>query len=255
MRHRTILTGFLSAILVIIITLSSTQAAHDTQVHPIGYSAQGRYFAYEEYALDIETGDGYSTINIIDLIQISHVVGTPITYEQNISNQSFLSLRGQALANAQMFLNSIQITQPATIAMMIGDADLDEDRTVLEFGIPIPDTNELSGRRIAGRYTLSLETFEAASSIRCDQYAQTPPLGFALELSNFGAGIEVYRDKVLARSRDCPFNYELTAIILPHGATDIADSVGLISVDTNGPHGINRHFLAIPLAFDIEGIN
>jgi hypothetical protein len=235
--------------------MSSAQAAQNTQVHPIGYSEQGRYFSYEEYGLDAQSCISYSTIFIIDLIQISHVVGTPITYEANIAGQSLLSIRNQALMTAQMFLNSIQVTQPTTIAMMIGDGQKDMDKTELEFGIPIQDASEITGRHINGRYTINLETFEATSTIQCDQYGQTPPLGFALKLSNFGAGIEVYRDKVLARSRNCPFHYELVAIVLPYGATDIADSVGLISVDTNGPRGTGRHFLAIPLAFDIAGNN
>ncbi len=255
MRHQTILTGCISVLFAIFLTLSSVEAAQNTQVHPIGYSEQGRYFAYEEYGLDVQTGMAYSTIYITDLVQISHVVGTPITYEANIAEQSLLSIRGQALRDAQLFLNSIQVSQPAEIVMMIGDGQLDVEKTELEFGIPIQGTNDLTGRRIAGRYTLNLEIFETASTIRCDQYSEMPPLGFALKLSNFGAGIEIYRDKVLARSRDCPFRYELTAIVLPYGATDITDSVGLISVDVNGPQGTARHFLAIPLAFDIAGNN
>lgn len=255
MQHRTILTRFLSILFALFLTMSLAEAAQDTQVHPIGYSEQGRYFVYEEYGLNTQTDIAYSTIYVIDLIQISHVIGTPVTYEANIARQSLLSIRSQALMNAQTFLNSIQITQSATIAVMIGDGQKDAGKTELEFGIPIQGTDELTGRRIIGRYTINLETFEATSTIQCDQYGQTPPLGFALKLSNFGAGIEVYRDKVLARSRNCPFHYELVAIVLPYGATDIADSVGLISVDTNGPHGTGRHFLAMPLAFDIAGNN
>ena len=241
--------------MALLLPFSITLGAQNSQVNPIGYSAKGRYFAYEEYGLNEDTDIAYSTIYIIDLIQISHVVGTPVTFEDSLKNQSLLSIRAKALSDAQLFLNSIQISQPAIIANISGDGQLDGEKEQLDFGIPILGAGSETERRIAGRYTLSLDVFETASTIRCDQFSQTPPMGFALKLANFGAAIEIYRDKVLARSRECPFNYELIAIILPYNATDIADSVGLVSADTYGPQGKSRHFLAIPLAFDIAVSN
>ena len=245
----------LSLLLAFIALTGTVLGASNTQVSPIGYSSQGRYFAYEEFGQDIQTGTGFSNIHIVDLIQISQVVGTPITYQASLNEQSLADIRRRSLADAQLFLNSVNVTTPAQTIVMIGDGQLDTERNRLEFGIPVLTDAELSSRSASSRYLLRLKTFETPSTLQCSDFMQTPPLGFSLEVANYGSGVEVYKDTVLARSRECPFNYELYSVTIPFGAPGVTDSVGLISVDTHGEGGVKRHFLAIPLAFSIAGKN
>ncbi len=226
-------------------------AGQDTQANPIGYSPEGRYFAYEEFGFREGGSQGFSTIYLVDLVQVSHVVGTPVTHSAPLSEQTLPQIRQRAYAEAEMILKSLQVREPATIVAMIGDGQLGVEENRLVFGVPTPD----SVRKITGRYTLSLNTFETSSTIPCPDYLDTPPLGFSLSMESFGSSLDVYVDRELPRSRECPHAYRLVSVILPFGATDISKGVGLVSVLTRGPQGDARHFIAVPLAFGIRGMN
>ncbi len=226
-------------------------ASENTQVQSIAYSAEGRYFAYEEFGFDDEAGTGYSKIYIVDLVQVSQVVGTPITYRGELSNETLLEMRANAHMNAQVFLKSLQFDRQAITIAAFGDGQIDVERQNLSFGVP----RYGEARRTAGKYDLILETFDTVAASECDRYTELPILGFRLTVENFGAGREVYTDKMLARSRECPVQYEIGEVVLPFGATDISNSVGLISATTMGSEGADRHFIAIPLAFSQPGIN
>lgn len=226
-------------------------ASENTQVQPIAYSAEGRYFAYEEFGLGKNIGTGYSKIYIIDLVEVSHVVGTPIIYRGETGDETLPEIRANAHSNARVFLNSLQFERQAITIAGFGDGQIDTERQKLNFGVPLYG----EARRTAGKYDLILESFDTAAASDCDRYTELPVLGFRLTVENFGAGREVYADKMLARSRECPIHYEISEVVLPFGATDISETVGIISVTTMGPEGADRHFIAIPLAFSQQGIN
>ena len=246
MVHLKLITQFLIVLLVSALP-ASLFAAENSQVHPIGYSEQGRYFAYEEYGFSETDRAAYSKIYIIDLVQISQVVGTPILYQGRNSSQTLVDVRKEAQNFAQAFLSNLQFdTQAITIALN-GDGQLGVDRRALSFGVPIYGDS----RRTAGQYNITLDSFETSAASECSKFTDKPPLGFNLIVENFGASREVYTDSILARSRECPIHYELHSVVLPFGATDISKSVGIVSVVTQGPEGQNRHYIAIPLAFSI----
>lgn len=231
-------------------------AAQNTQYAPIGYSEQGRYFAYEEFGTDADNGIAYSKIYLVDLVEITQVVGTPIISEGDLTKQTFAQIRQNTAAQANAILQSLEIIKPAVIVAMFGDGHYLEEKSSLVFGVPALDVfSPGTGRKPLGKYQLSLKSFETAAATNCTNFTQSPPLGFSLVIENFGASREVYVDKALPRSRQCPLEYEISAVILPFGATDISQSVGIISVLNEGPAGLNRQFIAIPLAFDHRGRN
>ncbi len=248
MRTAKYLTGML---LLLAIWGQNARGAENSQVVPIGYSQNGRYFAYEEYGRDDVQKSVYSRIYMVDLEEISQVVGTPVFNRAEQDRLSLFQVRAQTRQDAQVYLDSLKITHPAIIAAMIGDGQADADRSHISFGVP---SMQVSGK-IVGRYDLSLETFETASAMDCDPYLDQPPQGMKLVMENFGTTLEAYKDGVLSRSRECPFAYQLTGVVLPFAATDISNSVALVSVLTRGLTGVQRHFLAIPLAFQIRSLN
>ncbi|HHS82725.1 MAG TPA: DUF2259 domain-containing protein [Devosia sp.] len=229
----------------------SAMGAENSQVVPIGYSQNGRYFAYEEFGRNDTEKSVYSKIYMVDLEEVSQVVGTPVLNQAAQDRLSLFQVREQTRQDAQIYLDSLRITHPAIIAAMIGDGQPDADRSHISFGVP---SIRIDGK-IVGRYDLSLETFETASAMDCEPYLDQPPRGMKLIMENFGTRLEAYKDGALPRSRECPFAYQLTGVVLPFAATDISNSVALISVLTRGLAGVQRHFLAIPLAFQIRSRN
>ena len=226
-------------------------ADHNTQVQAIGYSPHGRYFAYEEFGLTEKSQIAYSRIYFIDMVQISQVVGTPITYRTNINEEPMTQVRENARTKAAIFFESLRIDHPATVVAMTGDGQLDAKHDTLIFGVPAPQLSE----EIAGRNILTLSTFDITSALDCADVLSAPSKGFSLQLEQNGNSQVVYEDSVLSRSRDCPFAYEIGSIVLPFGATDISQAVGLISAYIQGSEGVERHFLAIPLVKNIMDKN
>ncbi|MCF6328134.1 MAG: DUF2259 domain-containing protein [Devosiaceae bacterium] len=246
----------ISLILAMLISLLSLSAlaGQNTQFNPIGYSGEGRFFSYEEYLVNEASGEAYSKIYVIDLAEISQVVGTPIIYRANIGEQSISTIREQARQAADTVLQSLKINQPAYIAAMIGNRQPGVASDRLKFSIanaqnitsePAPSTD----------YELSLESFKTEAAAQCDKFINSTffsyPLGVSLSLKNLSLNAEnsaeIYRDEVLPRSRDCPFKYTIAAIILPYGAKDIANGVAVISVNVADEDEFLRHYLAIPL--------
>ncbi len=253
MRIISLILVVLSSLFSLVISIPAL-ASQNSQFNPIGYSGEGRFFSYEEYWINEASGDAYSKIYVIDLIQISRVVGTPIIYRANIGQQSISKIREQVRQAAETVLQSLKIDQPAYIAAMIGDGQPGVASDRLKFGItgapnianqPVPSMG----------YELSLETFKTEAAAQCDKFIDSTvfssPLGFSLSLKNLSSDAEIdkeiYRDEVLPRSRDCPFNYAITAIVLPFGANDLTNSVAVISVNVASEQGVLRHYLAIPL--------
>jgi hypothetical protein len=232
---------------VVLVSPAIVLAGHNTQVQAIGYSAQGRYFAYEEFGLNENSQIAYSRIYIIDLIQISQVVGTPVTYRANIDEEPMTQVRKNARAEAAIFLESLRIDYPAVIVAIIGDGQLDVKHDTLVFGVPVSHSiSEISGRNI-----ITLRTFDAMSTLDCTEILDTPTMGFSLTLEHGENSEVIYKDNALPRSRECPFAYELNSIVLPFGATDASQAVGLISVYIQGNDRVERHYLAIPLMNNI----
>lgn len=243
----------ISTIAVVMMFLSAipAMAAQNTQFVPIGYSEQGRYFAYEEFGTDEQNRVAYSKIYLIDLVEITHVVGTPIISEGDLSKLSFDQVRQNTRSSAQIFLQSLEITKPAIIAAMNGDGQFVEDRRFLSFGVPAISTDADS----VGQYQLTLRSFETAAAANCIDFTQNPPMGFGLDLKNSGTSTEIYMDKTLPRSRECPLEYEINAVVLPFGAIDVSQGIGIISTVVEGREGQSRHFIAIPLAFSLPDRN
>ncbi|MCF6302155.1 MAG: hypothetical protein L3J13_02955 [Devosiaceae bacterium] len=120
MELKNFLKGLFYKIAALLFVAGAAQATQNTQFQPLGYSEQGRYFAYEEYGLDEQSGHGFSTIYITDLIQVSHVVGTPITFEAPIDELSLLAIREQALIKAKVFLNSPNLLCSSSMPIVEG---------------------------------------------------------------------------------------------------------------------------------------
>ena len=223
----------------------------------IGYSEDGRYFSFEEYGIQDGSGFAYSSIYIIDLSDDSWVVGTPIRVidkEMDETSEAVTLLanaRSEAHEKAQLRLDGLAMNRPAMILAYNGDGELDSDGLSLRFGVARHGMNpSLSD------YMLNLESFNAQTALSCVEWFSKPAVGFLLKLVNAQSGIEeeIYRDKVLSRSRGCASSYKISGIYIPYEASDISDAVTLISVFGRGFEGaIDRRYIVVPIGKGLNG--
>ena len=226
--------------------------AQNIQFDPIGFSPLGKYFSFEEYGLNEASGNAYSKIYIIDIAQLSQVIGTPIIYRANIAEQSLGSIRSEALENAGPYLQSLKIEQPAIIVALNANSAPGANNTNIKFEL----SNSQNPAVLTKTYQLNLEIFDAVAAAECSEIENFSPKGFALYLQALDREEkpeqiepnQIYRDGVLPRSRQCPSNYGITAIIFPFGSSDLSQGVALISELFASEGAALRNYLAIPLS-------
>ena len=215
------------------------QAGDRAGFYALGFSADGRYFAFEEYGIQDGSGFPYSNIYAIDLPADKWVPGAPFSVRVDADDASLAMARQQAMDLAQPTLDTLSLAAPAELIAHIGDGEPD-DGQVLSFGTPGYGLAEPQNVR-----TLSLDTFPlAASGITCADYTDQPTEGFALQLD----GVEIYRDKALPKSRGCALGYRIHAVVTPfQGGLQEPATVAIVSVYPFGFEGPDRRFIAVPI--------
>lgn len=224
-------------------------AAERALTDVVGYSGDGRYFAFEEFGVQDGSGFAYSTYYVIDLNEDRWVVGTPIARVGESEDETLAAIRAAAAAAATPRLGNLGIDVPAFYVAGFGDGVLDTDAHQLAFGLP----RFASPGSVAGRYVLDLEIFGADAASPCLDWFGASAKGFVAHLNEGGPALEVHRDGVLPRSRGCPEDYRIYGIYVPFEASDLARGVALISYYPHGFEGLDRRFLALPLVPGQDG--
>jgi len=211
----------------------------------IGFSGDARYFAFEEFGIQDGSGFAYANLYVIDLAADRWVTGSPVRVQATDEARSLVAVRAEAAGAAAGLIEKFDITVPGEIVALLGDGVPDADGRALAFGRP-----GYAPGAVLEPARLALETFEAAAANPdCAAWFGTPPRGFALHLIDAAGTRLIHRDAApLPRSRGCPLDYRLHAVVLPSGAAALDAAVALVSSYPGGFEGPDRRFLAVPLA-------
>lgn len=208
----------------------------------VGYSDDFRYFAFEEFGTQDGSGFAYSNMFVVDLSTDSWVVGTPVRVQAESEDESLATIRARAKEEIADHVAEFGIEVPVELIAVNGDGVPDSDARALTFGVP----GYLPGM-VSGKFDLRVSTFPAVAASPCAEWFDAAPLGYELRISDSGTERLVYRDGNLPRSRGCPMDYRLYAVVMPFGGTTISNAVAIISVYPGGFEGPDRRFLAVPL--------
>ena len=206
----------------------------------VGYSADGRYFAFEEYGMQDGSGFPYSNIYIIDLSADAWVEGSPYRVILNDDEADLSDARDAAYEQAEPKLEALEIFEAAFEIAHNGDGD---PRTgsgeTLVFGDPGYGLEAVTNPR-----TLTLDVFPAAPSTDC-VIIDDKTFGFSLALD----GTQIYTDAdPVPASRGCPMGYRLYAVVKPAEWTVAPGGlVAIVSTYPFGFEGPDRDFLVVPL--------
>lgn len=216
-------------------------AGDSAQFDAIGYSQDGRYFAFEQFGIQDGSGFAYAEIFLIDLSIDSFVGGAPFDVRIDTEMAPVADARAQAHAEAAKALAEFGISRPAVPLALRGDGELGDDGLSISYGIPSYGLAEISGE-----YTLNLEIFKAPSSQDCEFFEGTP-MGVAVMRQADGITQEIYRDTSVPASRHCVITYKFYGIFNPFDSWDNASSVAVLSVWSHGFEGPDRRFIALPV--------
>jgi len=211
---------------------------------PIGFSGDGRYFAYEEYGIQDGSGFPYASVYLVDLIA-DKWMKPPVRVRLDDDTASLDDARQQALVEARAMLEPAALVTPAQPLLVNADGEAGANGIAVSFGT---SGNGLEEPR--DPFTLSLDTFDSTSTEPCASYGMEGPVkGFALTLGDSaGNTAEIYRDAAVPASRGCVSNYRIHAIFasFPHGIS-ASPMVAVISVYSLGFEGPDRRFVTVPV--------
>lgn len=200
-------------------------AAEASRLEMIGFSADGRHVAFEEYGTQDGSGFPYSNIFVIDVAANDWVSGTPVRIlitdvempdEEQMWRYGLQEARGQARAQAQPALDRHGIVPGNTGTTVISHPYSDLDANPYEVRFSIAANFNPNYAFDENRLRLTLRDAQSAD---CAALTPPPTRIFTLELMrNDQPPLTLQHDTQLFSSRGCPIDYRIHSVyLLPLG--------------------------------------
>ncbi len=242
-----------AAALIVASCAAPAFAADGAAFDLIGYSKDGRYFAFQQYGIQDGSGFPYWEIFAIDLEKDAFVAGSPIRVRIDSEEADLAEARAQAAEKAEAVLKPLKLDVPGQLLAASFTTEIRDGRGPLRFARYYPSMGRVPAN-LADSYLpvheLSLATAELPpQSIAAScQEGDGPYLGLTLTLKDLKLGQShvIHQDAKVPASRGCPIGYTVTAVAGAMGAPDTDRLVAIIGVHTRGFEGIDERFIAIP---------
>ena len=224
----------------------SAIAADAPQSRAIGYSADGKYFAFEQYGIEDGSGFPFWDIFVLDLAADKWVPGTPVRTRIDSEDAKLKQARASVYAEAKPVIARLQIDEPADMLLANPAQEVAGDRTKVSFNTFYHYRNV----EYPGDYQLAVTTIDLPVPANCTD-PDFKPAGMRLTLNNLqtGATEVLAEDEAIPKSRHCPLFYDIEAVYAPSDYGVSGRHVALIGVYSRGFEGEDRHVLAVP--FDL----
>ncbi len=226
---------FASALVALLLSISAVHAGDYADRLILGFSADGAYFAFEEYGVQDGSGFPYSTIYVIETATDSWVPGTPIRIRIDDESITLQEARDQAYIEAEAILQEFGIGLPGRHLVANPITEFGDRRNV-EFVLRAFTPLQSTG------WTLTLEERLLAND--CPDIGYTIA-GFSLWLASpEGETRELNNDKTIPESRGCPVGYRVADVFAfdQPGETILIILLDMFQIGFEGP---DRRFLAI----------
>lgn len=190
----------------------------------IGFSSDGRYFAFREHGTQSETDAAYANTYIIDTRGGGWVDGSPVRFLEGTTERDVFATRDEAQAAADALLDTHGVQRGRkgrTLATRpLTDIDAEARRiTVVDRARVIPLDQPV---------TFGLRSF-ALSSQRCPAAVRNLTQGFGLKVQiGEQPPNELHIDQRLPVSRGCPLDYRISDVI--HYAPNGKDALFIVLI-------------------------
>ena len=234
------ISGSLAAFITFV--LASVAAAGDTaSLDILGYSPDGKVFAFEEYGQQDGSGFAYSSIFFLDITADKFLAGTPIRVRID-DEESIAKIRGIARAKAGPLIDQYRLTEnPGVMVAYNPPSEVDSDPHKVRY-YPY-----LSAQPGGLTNTLELKTRDFPPSQDCLNMTGSY-VGFTLTLTEYQAqpfDKVLHADSTVPKSRNCPNEYRIGAVVSSEAAE--ATPIAMIMVGSFGFEGNDRRWIAVPI--------
>ena len=208
----------------------------------VGFSPDGKYFAYIEHGVQDGSGFPYANAYVIDTATDSWVPGTPVRVLFNEEDSSDAKAYAKAAAGIAPLIKKLNITSPAAIVAdnPITELGIDPHSMLFLPVMPVPMDQSRA-------YKLVL-TERPLPAPGCPVMVE-PNVGFRLVLADLNGMPRTFHNDSgqLPASRRCPTGYGISAIAFDPARKVMAVMIDVFSVGFEGP---DRRFLAVTGRFE-----
>tara|TARA_R110002050_G_scaffold156852_2_gene284885 strand:+ start:29712 stop:30443 length:732 start_codon:yes stop_codon:yes gene_type:complete len=236
----------LFVLIAICLARSAAQAGEFAEFRPLGFSADGRVFAFEEFGVQDGSGFAFANRFFIDTVSDTFIPGSTVRVVIEDDTKSIGDARTEAESRSAALVARYDLSaNPGVIAAFNPLSELDGAAHHLRY---TPFSME---PQPFGPYEVTLQEVELPSSSLCRDIADTST-GFRLELTQINgrpSSMVLHDDTSVPQSRGCPLSYRIGGAIT-HLAGGVSTHAVLVLVLSIGFEGENGRWIAVTRRFE-----
>ena len=223
----------------------ATHAGDFATLNTIGFSADGKVFAFEQFGTRDGSGFPYSEIFFLDLGRDVFVRPSPVkvTVEDDAATVATARSRAKTRA-ATLFTRFSPDEHPGLVVADNPPTELSADRLRVTF---LPRAIEPSPDRPV---ELRLREIPLPASAACTAIPDAGRVGYRLSRIRNGTTVVLHEDRSVPASRNCPISYAISRVAVHQNANGGLQGVALIAVKSFGFEGPDLRYIATPVPFD-----
>mgnify|MGYP003663598642 CR=1 FL=1 len=234
------------ALLALIMSGVPAYAAEFSEVRPIGFSADGSVFAFEEFGVQDGSGFPFANRFFIETATDKFLPGSTVRVILRDEEKTAADARAAAADQSSNLEEKYSfLANPGVIAAFNPLSELDSDAHQLRY-LPLSVVPEFFRP-----YTARLTEKTLPSSAPCDAMTETK-LGFRLEMTEVEgepASILLHEDTSLPKSRYCPTTYRLGGVVT-HYADGVWTHAFMVLFQSFGFEGEHGRWIAVTRRFE-----
>ena len=237
------LASLLLAGLISAIAFLPAQAGDIAAIEPIGFSADGKVFAFEQYGIQDGSGFPYSEILFIDTVADTYLPGIPIRSRIDDEGATISAVRAESRRKAEALITVHRpADHPGQFVAFNPVSELDTDPHRIAYrAYPAEPA-------FGGAYRLQLEEIDAPLPEKCEGLVEAIK-GFRLDLTERdGTAVTqtLHRDETVPASRNCPTGYRIGGAVTYRPLSGETVHIALVMVMSFGFEGRDGRWIAVP---------
>lgn len=210
----------------------------------LGFSPDGKIYAFEEFGVQDGSGFPYSNVYFIDTDKDAYLSGTPIRVRIDDEAADIAKARADSHSKAKNLIEQHKVlANPGVLAAFNPMGEVGANRKRIEYFQhavePMP----------GGSYALALDEIPFELSDKCRDITPDGGKGFRLKLvkrDGEAADTVLHEDTRVPESRNCPLSYQISGALTFNPLDGDPVHVALVLVRSFGFEGSDGRWLAVP---------
>lgn len=227
-----------------LLATASAAAGDFSTFQSLGFSPDGKVYAFEEFGVQDGSGFPYSNVYFIDTEKDAYLSDTPIRVRIDDEAADIAKARAESRATASALIDTHKVlSNPGLLAAFNPMGEVGVDRKRIEYLQHAVEPTP------GGSFALTLEEIPLELSQKCRDITPDGGKGFRLKLvKRDGEAAEkvVHEDARVPDSRACPLSYQVSGALTFNPLDGEPIHVALVLVRSFGFEGNDGRWLAVP---------